>query len=155
MRTNDIKRVIDAGLANVETTQRDVDAIMEYIHESEYGKYPRRIVSARRIVLTVICVILMLATVAQAFGVSMWKMIVVWTRESLYINMMRDGDSDSGDIGEKSAFSEAEREAWGASVCDVFADYNFFPHLPEWKPENLELESLTHTDYGYGRSCIT
>lgn len=42
MKTSDIKKVIDAGLADIETTQRDVDAIMEYIRNAETRKPARK-----------------------------------------------------------------------------------------------------------------
>lgn len=42
MKTSDIKRVIDAGLADIETTQRDVDALMEYIRNAETRKPARK-----------------------------------------------------------------------------------------------------------------
>lgn len=42
MKTSYIKRVIDAGLADVETTQRDVAAIIAYIHDAEARNLPAR-----------------------------------------------------------------------------------------------------------------
>jgi len=42
MKTSDIKKVIDAGLADIETNQRDVDAIMEYIRNAETRNLPVR-----------------------------------------------------------------------------------------------------------------
>lgn len=62
MKTNDIKRVIDAGLADVETSQRDVENIMDYIRESEERK------PARKMPLAVAVALVLLLIGAVAFA---------------------------------------------------------------------------------------
>lgn len=62
MKTSDIKKVIDAGLADIETTQRDVDAIMEYIRNAETRK------PARKMPLAVAIALILMLIGAVAFA---------------------------------------------------------------------------------------
>lgn len=62
MKTSDIKKVIDAGLADIETTQRDVDAIMEYIRNAETRK------PARKMPLAVAIAMILMLIGAVAFA---------------------------------------------------------------------------------------
>ena len=62
MKTSDIKRVIDAGLADIETTQHDVDAIMEYIRNTEIRK------PARKMPLAVAIAMILMLIGAVAFA---------------------------------------------------------------------------------------
>ena len=111
MKTSDIRRVIRAGLADVTTTQRDVDAVMEYIRNAENQQKPRwRSGGMRKVLLAAVCLVLMLSAVAQALGIPVWQALVVWTKETLRIETFQ---RNTVDASQRSCFSDEERAAWG------------------------------------------
>ena len=83
MKTTDIRRVIDKGLANVATTSRDVDAVMVHVKNSS-GKRRRHVrrISVTIVVLTTIMITLFLSVIVQALGMSVWSVFVTTAEDN-------------------------------------------------------------------------
>lgn len=156
MKSSDIKRVVDEGLADVKMTEQSMDAVMRRIREAENAgpaaspkTRGRRV--ARRIIIAAICAILMLSVVSMALGVPIWEMLVVWTKEHLSIDVSHKGSVE--EQVSREGFSEDERQTWGEKVCAAFEDMGVYPALPTWKPEGYDLYSILNmsdeTGYAY------
>lgn len=83
-------------------------------------------------------VLLMALAAAQALGLNVIGGIMSLTKEHLVMDIDDAALPRSG----RTAFSDAERETWGEEVCAAFESIGYFPMLPEWKPEGMELEDL-------------
>ncbi|MBQ9952093.1 MAG: DUF4367 domain-containing protein [Clostridia bacterium] len=152
MKTSDIRRVIRAGLADVTTTQRDVDAVMEYIRNAENQQKPRwRSGGMRKVLLAAVCLVLMLSAVAQALGIPVWQALVVWTKETLRIETFQ---RNTVDASQRSCFSDEERAAWGEDVENAFSGIGLFPFLPGYMPDGFELCDLYCTGNDDGYACV-
>lgn len=167
MKTDAIKRVIDEGLSCVETTEQDVDAIMEYIHDAtstspkyegstayrgdsaaQQKKHRHIGISIKKTVLVTICIALMLAIAAQALGIPVWETIISWTRDKMMIDILSSGSAENHT--RERAYTQAERTAWGDDVCDMIEETGRCPALPAWKPEAYEPVDYFYMDDGNG-----
>lgn len=83
-------------------------------------------------------VLLMALAAAQALGLNVIGGIMSLTKEHLIMDVRNAALPRSG----RTAFSDAERETWGEEVCSKFESLGYFPMLPEWKPEGMELKEL-------------
>lgn len=150
MKTSDIRRAIDAGLADVKTTQRDVDAVVEYVRSAE-NQQKRRFGGMRKTLLAAVCWILTLSAVAQALGIPVWQTLVVWTKDALRIEASQ---WNAADVPQRSCFSDEERAVWGADVENAFSGIGVFPFLPGHMPEGFELCDLYCMADDVGYSCV-
>lgn len=152
MKTNDIKRVIDAGLADVETTQRDVENIMDYIRESEERKPARGSLRGRvvKVLVAAVLLVLMLSVVAQALGFSVWDVFISWNDDMLNFEVWYSSAEREEAISKNDVFSDEERETWGEDVSKVLDSIDMYPALPRFKPEGFDqVDFYTDGDGGY------
>lgn len=144
MKTDDIKRIIDAGLSEVQTTERDVNAVMEYVLSADAARRPSLSFRSKvvRAVLAAVLLVLLLSVAAQAFGIPVWRMIVSKTDEEYEIRIRKDESGDVLPVLIKTEFTDGERKTWGEEVCSEFEKNGFCPVLPEWKPDRFEPEDI-------------
>ena len=144
MKTDDIKRIIDAGLSEVQTTERDVNAVMEYVLSADAARRPSLSFRSKvvRAVLAAVLLVLLLSVAAQAFGIPVWRMFVSKTDEELEIRILKDEADGSFPLLVKTEFTDGERKAWGEEVCSEFEKNGFCPVLPEWKPDGFKLGQI-------------
>ena len=144
MKTDDIKRIIDAGLSEVQTTERDVNAVMEYVLSADSARRPSLSFRSKvvRAVLAAVLLVLLLSVAAQAFGIPVWRMFLNKTDEVFEMRILKDEADGSFPLLVKTEFTDGERKAWGEEVCSEFEKNGFYPVLPEWKPDGFELEEI-------------
>lgn len=144
MKTDDIKRIIDAGLSEVQTTERDVNAVMEYVLSADSARRPSLSFRSKvvRAVLAAVLLVLLLSVAAQAFGIPVWRMFLNKTDEEFEMRILKDEADGSFPLLVKMEFTDGERKAWGEEVCSEYEKNGFYPVLPEWKPDGFEPEDI-------------
>lgn len=155
MTTNDIKRVIDKGLANVTTTPQDVDAIMELVRSgSRPRRAPMRKARIAVAVLVMVLVSLLLSVIALGLSVPVWDVFVETTDQRLEINV---GYTDEYAVlahAEKTSLYPEEVMAWGEDICTIFDEVGIYPALPTYMPEGFKKTDLDHYLDGYGYAYV-
>lgn len=155
MKTNDIRRIIDTGLANVTTTPQDVDAVMNHILSgSARKKAPVRKARVVIAALAAVMITLLLSVIAQALGIPVWDVFVIGTDNNVKINVDRDDRFTTEAQNHISGFSSDEIAAWGEETCNIFDEIGIYPDLPSYVPEGFVLtDPITYVD-GFGYICV-
>lgn len=117
--------------------------LIERIDAAGEKRAPGRAHPARRAVALAACLLIALSALAQAMGAPIWQSLVRWTRDLLVIDVSSDGDAGARMV--RTAYSEAERAAWGDEVCRALEEMGTCPPLPTWKGAGYELADLYNT----------
>lgn len=113
------------------------------IASNNQQKKPRHIGSSiKKTVLVAVCMTLMLSVVAQALGIPVWETIYSWTQEHLLISIFHTKNSALSTESIRYEFSSGEKQVWGDDICKAFEELDFYPPLPQWRPDNLSVDDL-------------
>ena len=136
MKTNDIRRVIDASLSGLKLSPEQRAALAERAMGEETPTPPRRKIP-RRLILAAAIIALAAAAIVPAVGASMRRDEVRDLGETLEMNL--GVDEDMLTLPEELEVPEFVSEIWGEAFREGLREMKGMALLPRWVPEGYQL----------------
>ena len=153
MKTNDIRRVIDASLGGVTLTPeqraRLLDRALGSIEEQTSPSPRKKIV--RWIAVAALIALLSLALLAPAVGGTARQEELEKTGEQVILRLSHG--EEVSNLREGAYIPEEIGELWGTEFRDTLIDYGAQALLPRWCPEGFEFDSI-NTLPDFGDVCV-
>lgn len=150
MKTNQIRRAIDAHLSGLKLSQEDMARIrLRAMQNSE------RITgfNMRRLVFAVICALTLAALLASGVGVPV-RNLETFHQDDNY-TMAVSSTEDTPEYSEKITVHENIRNTWGDEVADYLAETGAYINLPAWIPDSFYLtDTAVYSDESGNASCL-